>query len=190
MRAWQFLLGVFVLVSLSCQLHEVISSRRMNGFGILWFPSSMILNPFTMTGDRLRDCSSSIDIHWSRWQLVLADTAPAPGLPCWPILEGIVDHLQWYQVGAANIESPTLRHGGLIKTISIRNSLIYLAIVASVSKNKWHLVVVVVVVVVMEGWEAAVRGPIFGAKRYPKSAIADSSPGVYPLPWAHGNSVA
>ena len=112
----------------------------MNGVRIVRFPGGAVLGPFTVTGDFLSDGPSPIHIHWSKWLLALTDTAMAPGLPRWPIPEGVVDHLQRYQVGAANIQSPSLRHDG-DRMISASNfRFIYLAIVASVSKNKWHLV--------------------------------------------------
>ena len=119
MRIWQCLLGVFGWLA-------VLGSGPPG-------PVPPLLGPFTVTGDCLSEGPSPIHIHWSRWLLALTDTATAPGLPRWP-------HLKRYQVGAANIQSPSLRHDG-DRMISASNfSLIYLAIVASVSKNKWHLV--------------------------------------------------
>ena len=120
--------------------HPPKDDGTMNGVRIVRFPGGAVLGPFTVTGDCLSEGPSPIHIHWSRWLLALTDTATAQGLPRWPIPEGVVYHIQRYQVGAANIQIPSLWHDGDRMIPASNFSLIYLAIVASVSKNKWHLV--------------------------------------------------
>ena len=75
----------------------------MNWIRIVRFPGGAVSGPLTVHGDWLSDGSSPKHIHRPRWQLTLADTATAPGLPRWPVPGRVVDHLQRYQVGAANV---------------------------------------------------------------------------------------
>ena len=146
MRVWQCLLGVFGLVSLSWVRFTRSSpppqedDGTMNRIRIVRLPGGAISGPLMVAGNCLSDGSSPTHIHQSRRQLTLVDTATAPGLPRWPIPGRVVDHLQRYQVGAANIQSPSLWHDDNRMTLSVMNFFIYLAIVASVSKNKRHLV--------------------------------------------------
>ena len=115
MSVWQCLLGVFGLASLSSvRFTRSFPPSRITArwirpgwcfFHVVW---SRVFSRYT--GDCLTDGPSSKHVHRSRRQITLADTATAPGLPRWPIPGRVIDHLQRYQVGAANIERSSPWH--------------------------------------------------------------------------------
>ena len=111
MSVWQCLLGVFGLASLSSVRFtrsfppsRIIARWIRSGwcfFHVVW---SRVFSRYTGTVSLMAQLQTRPSVQ-------AADhTATAPGLPRWPIPGRVIDHLERYQVGAANIERSSLWH--------------------------------------------------------------------------------